>query len=75
MSQLPEAEESPDNSITSLMRRLETGLVRREERSTPSRPSRIFARKRSQARRRAGSLSSRVGEDLEPDEAEAAERS
>jgi hypothetical protein len=31
VSQLPEAEESSDNSITSLMRRLETGLVRREE--------------------------------------------
>ena len=31
VSQLPEAEESSDNSITSLMRRLETGLERREE--------------------------------------------
>ena len=31
VSQLPEAEEPRDNSITSLMRRLETGLVRREE--------------------------------------------
>ncbi|HEY5721551.1 MAG TPA: hypothetical protein VIT45_04440 [Allosphingosinicella sp.] len=31
VSQLPEAEQPLDNSITSLMRRLETGLVRREE--------------------------------------------
>jgi hypothetical protein len=31
VSQLPEAEETSDNSITNLMRRLETGLVRHEE--------------------------------------------
>jgi len=38
VSQLPEPEESQDNSITSLMHRLETGLVRREDSSESVEP-------------------------------------
>lgn len=38
VSQLPEAQEIQDNSITSLMRRLETGLVRREDEAESAEP-------------------------------------